>query len=92
MSQSPPPRSARIQTQLLIRPARRNGPRECYYPGSEGEPRARMLAPKPRAGVWTLFYNLSNASPASFSIGIPDARDNFSASTRRSTLHSLIHR
>ncbi len=42
----------------------------------------------PRRGSWS---DSSNDSPASFSIGMPEARDSFSASTNLSTFHSLIH-
>src|SRR5271156_5792089 len=42
----------------------------------------------PLRGLWP---DSSNDSPANFSIGMPDARDNFSASTSLSTFHSLIH-
>jgi hypothetical protein len=39
----------------------------------------------------SVLLSLSRDSPASFSIGIPEARDNLRASTNRSTFHSLIH-
>src|ERR1700693_5616072 len=55
------------------------------------DPAPRSNSPK-RGYLASFERSASIIPPANFSIGMPEARDNFSASTNLSTFHSLIHR